>query len=148
MKLIRIIAVLALLLIAAASALGQMSDYQRGIAEGLKYGFFMNQKYVDAKAGINISGYNAEVAKYNAWIKSIFGNDPMYLMSPMTSVATPRPILIANNTTSKGMVHSIDGNIVNGPTYTTNDMNLLPKSAIDYINNQKDSFGAEYLGGI
>ncbi|MFB3766042.1 MAG: hypothetical protein ACE14P_12460 [Methanotrichaceae archaeon] len=51
MKFIKIIVALALLLIVVIPALGQMSDYQRGVADGLKIGFFMNQKYVDARAG-------------------------------------------------------------------------------------------------
>ncbi len=94
-----------------------------------------------------MSGYNAEVAKYNAWVGSIFGNDPSFLMSPMglgATSAVPGPIIMANNTTYNGKVHSIDGNFVNGPSYKTNDMNLLPNAAINSITNGQ----GEYLGGI
>ena len=38
-----------------------------------------------------------------------------------------KPILIANNTTTKGgIVHEIDGNNRGGASYTTNDINLPP----------------------
>jgi hypothetical protein len=99
MKFATIIAASALLLITAVPAPGQMSDYPKGVADGLKIGFFMNQKYIDAKAGINITGYNTEVARYNAWIESIFGKDPNFLMSPMALDAMSKPVIIANNTT-------------------------------------------------
>jgi hypothetical protein len=42
-----------------------------------------------------------------------------------------KPYLLANNTTQGGIVHSIDGsNKAGGSKYTTNDINLLPNSAI------------------
>jgi hypothetical protein len=141
-----IIAASALLLMTAVPAPGQTSDYQKGVADGLRIGFFMNQKYVDAKEGINITGYNTEVARYNAWIESIFGKDPSFLMSPMPLGAMSRPVIVANNTTGNGIVHAIDGGVGKGPSYTTNDMNLLPDAARDNIAKSAD--GGEYLGGV
>lgn len=147
MKLARIIVGLALISLLAIPALGQMTDYQKGIAEGLKIGFFMNQKYVDAKAGINVTGYNAEVERYNAWIVSIFGNDPQFLMTPlaMGAGASSTPVLMTNLSNVGGIEHKIDGGAPKGAAYTTNDMNLLP----DPRNvSQIQQHGGEYLGGI
>ncbi len=153
MKLTRIIAALAILSLVAIPALGQMTDYQKGIAEGLKVGFFMHEKYTQALDGINVSGYNAEVDRYNTWIRSIFGNDPQFLMTPITgptSIAS-KPILITNTSNStSGIVHEIDGGIAKGPTYKTNDMNLLPESQTNAMLNNPDPLKrqGEYLGGV
>ncbi len=146
MKLTRIITVLAILSLVAIPALGQMTDYQKGIAEGLKIGFFMNQKYVDAQDGINVTGYNQEVERYNAWIRSIFGNDPQFLMQPITSSTSDlsKPVLISNITSGK-IEHKIDGNWGPNATYKTNDMNLLP----DPQNmSQVKEHGGAWLGGV
>ncbi len=149
MKLTRIIAALAILSLVAIPALGQMTDYQKGIAEGLKVGFFMHEKYTQALDGINVSGYNAEVDRYNVWIRSIFGNDPQFLMTPITGPASiaSKPVLITNTSNStSGIVHEIDGGTkAKGPTYTTNDMNLLP----DPQNmSQVKEHGGAWLGGV
>ncbi|MDD1726663.1 MAG: hypothetical protein LUQ08_02450, partial [Methanothrix sp.] len=48
---------------------------------------------------------------------------------PINGIDLTRPVLIANNTTSGGIPHKIDGmSEMNGPSYTTNDESLLPKS--------------------
>jgi len=113
-----------------AAAVGY-NDWQQGAADGLRYGFKMGQAYQNALNGVNITGFNAEVDRYNAWIQANFGDDPYLLMSKMSApgIDLTKPVLIANNTTGGGMVHAIDGsNIASGPSYTTNDVNLLPKS--------------------
>lgn len=131
------------------------NDWQQGATEGLKLGFKMGQAYEQAQKGINIDGFNAQVDTYNAWVREHFGEDPMLLMQKMTGpVDLQKPVLLANNTTSKGIVHQIDGNALPEGTYTTNDMNLLPDSAISAIQKDPDDpdnpakQGGAWLGGI
>ena len=126
------------------------TDWQQGAAEGLKYGFKMGQAYQEAQSGINVTGFNAQVDIYNAWVREHFGEDLNLLMKKLNAPTDlSKPVLIANNTTQGGIVHAIDGsNKATGASYTTNDINLLPKSAIDAYRKSDDYVGDGYLGGI
>ena len=129
------------------------SDWQQGAAEGLKIGFKMGQAFEQAQNGINVTGFNAQVDVYNAWVREHFGEDPMLLMQKLNApVDLSKPVLIANNTTQGGIVHAIDGsNKATGPSYTTNDVNLLPKTVDPTNMVSKDPWnqgGVEYLGGV
>ncbi len=143
----RLLILLLLASIASPAVAQEWNDYQKGIAEGLKIGFFMNEKYNQAKQGINVTGYNQEVAKYNAWIVSIFGNDPQFLMTPIAEDTTAqKPTLITNTSNmATGIVHKIDGQSPKGPAYTTNDMNLLPDPQ---NTTQIKKEGGAWLGGV
>ena len=138
-----------LCLIGLAVAAGY-NDWQQGAADGLKYGFKMGQAYQNALNGINVTGFNAEVDRYNAWIMQNFGEDPYLMMSKMPTggIDLTKPVLIANNTTAGGIPHKIDGmSEMGGPSYTTNDVNLLPKN-LD-LRNAKNAdptlSGSQYL---
>jgi len=127
------------------------SDWQLGAIEGLKYGFKMGQAFTNAQNGINVTGFNAEVDSYNAWIRKNFGENPSLLMSKMNApMDLSRPVMVANNTSSNGIVHEIDGGAAGGPSYTTNDINLLPENAINQYRATQTgkAMGEEYLGGI
>jgi hypothetical protein len=63
------------------------TPWQEGAIEGLKIGFHMGQMYALAKQGYNISGFNAELDKYNAWIQKNFGDDPSLLMPKMITAS-------------------------------------------------------------
>jgi hypothetical protein len=123
------------------------TDWQQGAAESLKIGFKMGQAYEQAQKGINVSGFNAQVDVYNAWVREHFGEDPMMLMQKKMDapVDLTKPILIANNTTAGGIVHAIDGTgKAKGASYTTNDMNLLPNSVTEkMLNDMKKDPNAE-----
>jgi hypothetical protein len=127
------------------------TDWQQGAAESLKIGFKMGQAYEQAQNGINVSGFNAQVDVYNAWVREHFGEDPMLLMQKLNApVDLSKPILIANNTTGGGIVHAIDGTgKAKGASYTTNDLNLLPNSAIKAYQNSETGkiTGDGYLSG-
>ena len=127
------------------------TDWQQGAAESLKIGFKMGQAYEQAQKGINVSGFNAQVDVYNAWVREHFGEDPMLLMQKLNApVDLSKPILIANNTTGGGIVHAIDGTgKAKGASYTTNDLNLLPNSAIKAYQNSETGkiTGDGYLSG-
>ena len=130
------------------------TDWQQGASEGLNIGFKMGQAYEQAQKGINVSGFNAQVDIYNAWVREHFGEDRMLLMQKLNSapVDLSKPIMIANNTTTqKGIVHEIDGmNKLNEATYKTNDVNTLPDSArLNYQNTPEGKqTGDGYLGGV
>lgn len=128
------------------------TDWQQGAAEGLSYGFKMGQAYADALNGINVTGFNAEVDIYNAWVRANFGEDANLLMAKFDVPADlSKPYLEANNTTGGGIVHAIDGtNAANGPKYTTNDINMLPDSArLHYQGTEAGKLAGDgYLSGI
>jgi len=67
------------------------APWQNGAIEGLKIGFHMGQMYALANQGQNISGFNAEVDNYNAWVQKNFGNNASLLM-PKTNTASGSPI--------------------------------------------------------
>ena len=129
------------------------TDWQQGAAESLKIGFKMGQAYEQAQKGINVSGFNAQVDVDNAWVREHFGEDPMLLMQKLNApVDLSKPVMIANNTTENGIVHAIDGmKNATGPSYTTNDVNLLPKNVdpTTMVNkNPWNQGGEEYLSGV
>jgi hypothetical protein len=126
------------------------TDWQQGAAEGLKIGFKMGQAYEQSLKGINVSGYNAQVDSYNAWVREHFGEDPMMLMQKKLDapVDLNKPILIVNNTTGGGIVHAIDGTgKAKGASYTTNDINLLPQNVADQWRRDNPGEGSGPLGG-
>jgi hypothetical protein len=141
-----------LCLVGLAMAVGY-NDWQQGASEGLRMGFHMGQAYANALNGINVTGFNAEVDKYNAWVRQNFGEDTNLLMGKMNlneMIDLQKPYMASNNTTT-GMVHKIDGmNEMNRGTYTTNDINELPNSAINQYHNSAEGkvMGDGYLGGV
>jgi len=86
-----------------------LSDYQRGVLDGLSRGWNMSQKYDLAKAGDN-APYNQAVTEYNAWIQAIFGANESLMLMPFSASAlassNPNPYFIGKSFTP---VHSIDG---------------------------------------
>ena len=67
------------------------APWQEGVIEGLKIGFHMGQMSALANQGQNISGFNAEVDKYNAWIQQNFGNTPNLTMPNMQETGYGMP---------------------------------------------------------
>ena len=84
---------------------------QEGSIESLKIGFKMGQMYALAQQGHNISGFNAEVDKYNEWIQQNFGNDQNLMMSkmPMPGYGNAPPI-------SGKPIHAMDANFNTTPS--------------------------------
>lgn len=143
---------IAIFLCLAGLAMAQgYTEWQQGALEGLKYGFKMGQAFANANNGINITGFNAEVDIYNAWVRQNFGENPNLLMTKINAPADlSKPVLVSNTTSGSGIVHEIDGGVGAGPAYTTNDMNLLPAGTINRLETYPDGtpIGGEYLGGI
>jgi hypothetical protein len=138
-----------ILLVGLAAAAGY-NDWQQGALHGLKIGFHLGQSYNDAVNGINVTGFNSEVDKYNAWVRQNFGEDPSLMMQKMTGpIDLSKPYIAANNTTGGGIVHAIDGKQY-GPNYLTNDVNLLPENVRMSLQKNKDPMkqGGQWLGGV
>jgi hypothetical protein len=67
-----------------------LSDYQRGVLDGLNRGWSMARMYDQALAG-SPSEFNQAVTGYNAWIESIFGKNESLMLnqiSPQAAVQT------------------------------------------------------------
>ena len=82
-----------------------LSDYQRGVLDGLNRGWNMAQRYDQAKAG-DIAPYNRAVPDYNAWIRAIFGMNESLMLQPFAISAKPTPYSLSK---TFNPVHNIDG---------------------------------------
>jgi hypothetical protein len=113
-------------------------------------GTTLSWKMATAYAAQDIPTFNALADQWNAWVRQYFGEDANLLMQKMTGpIDLTKPYILANNSNISGIVHKIDGmNEMNGPTYTTNDLNMLPDSAIAAYRNSSSNVGDGYLGGI
>jgi hypothetical protein len=81
-----------------------MTDYQRGVLDGLNRGWFMAQKYDQAQAG-SPAAYNQAVSIYNDWIKSIFGQNDTLMLKPFNDAPQNQAYSLTKTLTP---VHSID----------------------------------------
>ncbi len=134
------------LCLAGLAVAAEYNDWQNGAAEGFKKGFEMGQAYQLALDGKDINGFNAKVDEYNAWVRANFGEDLNMLMDKMDApVDLSKPVITNNTTSSKGIVHEIDGG-TGEKAVTTNDMNLLSDAALKKL--QDEGKGGEFLGGI
>jgi hypothetical protein len=79
---IRLAIIVPVILVGLAMATGY-TPWQEGAIEGLKIGFHLGIMYNNAQRGINVTGYNAEVDIYNAWIQKNFGNNATLMMQKM-----------------------------------------------------------------
>lgn len=134
------------LCLAGLAVAAEYTDWQNGAAEGFKKGFEMGQAYQLALDGKDINAFNAKVEEYNAWVRANFGEDTNMLMQKMDApVDLSKPVITNNTTSSKGIVHEIDGS-TGEKKITTNDMNLLSDAALKQLQNEGK--GGEFLGGI
>jgi len=145
------IILLALLLVAPCMA--AYTPEQQTTLDGMRLSFQLGVAYQQAQAGQNVAGFNALVDQYNAFVRTNFGEDPNLLATKMaenSAVNLQKPYVLGVNTTSRGIVHSIDGSNKYGPQYTTNDINLLPDWAIAAYHRSEmgEIMGDEYLGGV
>lgn len=114
-------------------------------------GTTLSWKMATAYAAQDIPTFNSLADQWNVWVRQYFGEDPNLLMKKMTGpVDLTKPYLLANNSSS-GIMHKIDGMNQMNTSYTTNDVNLLPKGVdptkLKAVNPWQQG-GAEYLGGV
>jgi len=134
-------------LLAVVSLAAAYSPEQQTTIDGLHLSFQLGQAYDKAIQGQDIPAFNALVDQWNAWVVKNFGNDTTLLMNKMAEpIDLQKPYFAADkNTTSKGISHTMDS----VSKYTTNDVNLMPGSAISkYASSEQGATGAEYLGGV
>jgi hypothetical protein len=128
------------------------TDQQQSTLSGLRLSYQIGQAYEKYLQGGDATTFNALVDQWNAWVQNNFGQDANLLMQKVTGpVDLSKPYLLANNTTKGGIVHAIDGsNNGTSSKYTTNDINLLPASAIDKYQKSETgkTMGDGYLGGV
>ncbi|MDD2756559.1 MAG: hypothetical protein PHS80_13685 [Methanothrix sp.] len=89
MKLIAAIAVLIMLIVAATPALGEMTEYQRGVANGLKIGLFMGEYHGKGQYVMETAGqFNTYLDNYNQFLWDTFANNQTlineFMLSPIS----------------------------------------------------------------
>ncbi len=134
-------------LLTAVSLGAAYTPEQQTTVDGVKLAFSLGQAYQKALTGQNVTEFNALVDQWNTWVVENFGNDATLLMEKMTEPANlQKPYIAANDTTSKGIAHTIDG----VAQYTTNDANLLPDTVRSRYeaSEQGKTTGSNYLGGV
>lgn len=74
------IAFLIMLFLAVAPAFGEMTDYQKGVANGLKVGLFMGEYYGRGQYVVNYAGqFNTYLDTYNQFLGASFGSNQTLL---------------------------------------------------------------------
>jgi hypothetical protein len=94
--------------IASPSGMGY-NPCQKEAIEGLRSGLHMGQMYALAKQGHDISDFNTEVDRYNAWVQQNFGDAPN-LMMPKMQEGMPGYVPIIRRTATKP-THAIDASV-------------------------------------
>jgi hypothetical protein len=104
MKKALLIPIILVLMAALVNPTPALSEYQKGVLEGLNRGWNMAQKYDQAKAG-DATGYNQAVSDYNSWIEAIFGKNESLMLKPINS-----PLAVSQYSSSQTFkpVHTID----------------------------------------
>ena len=64
-----------------------LSDYQKGVLDGLSMGWKMAQKYDQALQG-SPAEFNGAVPQYNTWIEEIFGENESLMLLPISAALT------------------------------------------------------------
>lgn len=90
MKLIAALAVSIMLILTVAPALGDMTDYQKGVANGLKIGLFMGEYHGRGQYVLEAAGqFNTYLENYNQFLWDAFANNQTlmneFMLSPMAA---------------------------------------------------------------
>jgi hypothetical protein len=98
LKMTRLIAVLFMLFLAIAPAFGEMTEYQKGVANGLKIGLFMGEYYGRGQYVIDYAGqFNTYLDTYNQFLWSSFSTNQTLMNEYMLN-----PIAVAPRSSSNG----------------------------------------------
>ena len=112
-----VISIILALIIALMTPSLALTDYQKGVLDGLKQGWSMAQRYDQAKAGDPIA-YNQAVPDYNAWIEGIFGRNDSLMLKPLAASKTAKPYSISKTFSP---IHAIDA------SWNQTQQSLLPE---------------------
>jgi hypothetical protein len=100
MKLIAAAAVFLFILCLVAPALGQMTEYQRGVANGLKIGLFMGEYYGRGQYVVDYAGqYNSYLENYYQFLYASFASNQTLIDEFMRS-----PITVTQQSSSTGVL--------------------------------------------
>ena len=100
MKLIAAIAVLIMLIMAVPLALGEMTEYQRGVANGLKIGLFMGEYHGRGQYVMDYAGqFNTYLENYNQFLWTSFANNQTLINEFRLS-----PIAVKPRSSSSGVL--------------------------------------------
>jgi len=100
MKLIAALAVFITLMIAVPAVLGEMTDYQRGVANGLKIGLFMGEYYGKGQYVTESAGqFNTYLENYNQFLWTSFADNQTLINEFMLS-----PIAVWTRSSSTGVL--------------------------------------------
>lgn len=100
MKLIAAVAVLIMLILAVPPALAEMTEYQRGVANGLKIGLFMGEYYGRGQYVMEAAGqFNTYLESYNQFLWTSFANNQTLISEFMLS-----PIAVAPRSSGTGVL--------------------------------------------
>jgi len=104
MNRVRCALIVMIIIFSLAASSQALSEYQRGVLDGLSKGWGMAQKYDTAKGG-DITPFNSAVSEYNSWIESIFGANESLMLKTF-----PESTKLDTYSTSKSYtpVHAID----------------------------------------
>jgi hypothetical protein len=92
MKLMEVISLLIMLFLVVAPVAGQMTEYQRGVANGLKIGFFMGDYYGRGQYVLDYAGqFNTYLDKYNQFLWASFGDNQILINEFMHSPIGAKP---------------------------------------------------------
>jgi hypothetical protein len=70
-----VVALLVMLFLVVAPVAGELTEYQRGVANGLKVGFFMGEYFGRGQYVLDYAGqFNTYLDKYNQFLWTSFGN--------------------------------------------------------------------------
>lgn len=101
MKILVLISILVLFSLNIAPVVGEMTDYERGVANGLKIGLFMGELYGKAQYATSAAKeFNGYLDRFNSFLQDSFGTnqtlinsfslEPIPVSSPQTG-GMPQP---------------------------------------------------------
>jgi hypothetical protein len=100
MKLIAALAVLFIFALALPPVLGEMTEYQRGVANGLKIGLFMGEYYGRGQYVTDYAGqYNTYLQSYYQFLYTAFANN-----QTLINEFTRSPIVVTTKSSSTGVL--------------------------------------------
>lgn len=102
MKIAVLIAVLILFSLSIAPAFGEMTEYEKGVANGLKIGLFMGELYGKAQSATSAAKeFNSYLDRFDAFLRASFGTnqtlidsfrlEPIPVSSPVSVGGMPQP---------------------------------------------------------
>lgn len=111
MKFTRIVAIVAMFSLAALPVMAELTDYQRGVEDGIKAGgritYYLGAAPYDTNSA---NQYSNLVNPFNAWLQSVFGSNQTALntfwMKPLSSNVNPYSTTSYN--TYNKPIHAID----------------------------------------